>query len=222
MMRVFQLAVPCMALLIASAGQVQAGMILDVGSQTGTFTGNTRGYWFTAPTEFVINGIRVPTDANTGSQSVEIVRFTSPPPVFSATTNDFVSLFSAKNVDSTDFIATGDILVNTGDYIGVLGSRGSGVNSYQAGPYASSGFLGNSVTLTRLGMQANLGTNPAGNLFQEPSGSIGRVELSYTASSSVSAVPEPASMTLFGIGACVVGIGAARRRRRETQQEGKA
>jgi hypothetical protein len=35
----------------------------------------------------------------------------------------------------------------------------------------------------------------------------------------VSAVPEPSSLALFGIGACVAGLGAARRRRREKQQE---
>jgi hypothetical protein len=33
------------------------------------------------------------------------------------------------------------------------------------------------------------------------------------------AVPEPSSLALFGIGACVAGIGACRRRRREKQQQ---
>lgn len=36
------------------------------------------------------------------------------------------------------------------------------------------------------------------------------------------AVPEPSSLALFGIGACVAGVGAARRRRREKQQEATA
>ncbi len=35
---------------------------------------------------------------------------------------------------------------------------------------------------------------------------------------SLSAVPEPSSLALFGIGACATGFGAARRRRREKQQ----
>jgi len=213
-MRAIQLAVACVAVLIATAGQVQAGLILDVGVQTSSYTccPHTRGYWFTAPSDFVIDGIRVVTDASTANQSVEIVRFTSPPPVYSAVTNDFTSLFSAKDVAGTDFITTGDILVIAGDIIGVLGNRAVGINSYQTGPYVSSGFFGNSVTLTRLGMQADLRTNPAANLFQSPS-TIGRVELSY------SAVPEPSSLALFGIGACVAFIGAARRRRREQQQK---
>lgn len=220
MMRAIQLAVACVVVLVATAGPVQAGLILDVGSQTDSFDGLTRGYWFTAPTGFVIDGIRVPTDASTANQSVEIVRFTSTPPEFPSTTNAFTSLFSAKDVAGTNFIATGDIFVSSGDIIGVLGSRGDGVNSYQSGNYISSGFFGNGVTLTRLLMQANLGTNTAADLASESLGSIGRVELSYK--SSASAVPEPSSLALFGIGACVAGIGAARRRRREKHQDATA
>jgi hypothetical protein len=39
---------------------------------------------------------------------------------------------------------------------------------------------------------------------------------------STTAVPEPSSLALFGIGACIAGFGAARRRRREKQQEATA
>jgi hypothetical protein len=35
---------------------------------------------------------------------------------------------------------------------------------------------------------------------------------------NVSAVPEPTSLALFGIGACVAGVGAARRQRRDKKQ----
>jgi hypothetical protein len=38
----------------------------------------------------------------------------------------------------------------------------------------------------------------------------------------MSTVPEPSSLAIFGIGACVTGIGAARRRRHEKQQEATA
>ena len=40
-----------------------------------------------------------------------------------------------------------------------------------------------------------------------------------TINGSVAAVPEPSSLAIFGIGAYVAGIGAARRRQREKQQE---
>ncbi|MFO0250782.1 MAG: hypothetical protein ACK56X_16220, partial [Planctomyces sp.] len=41
MMRVIQLAVACVAVLVASAGQVQAGIITNGGFETGDFTGWT-------------------------------------------------------------------------------------------------------------------------------------------------------------------------------------
>ncbi len=40
--------------------------------------------------------------------------------------------------------------------------------------------------------------------------------------STASTVPEPSSLAVFGIGACVAGLGAARRRRREKQQAAAA
>lgn len=40
--------------------------------------------------------------------------------------------------------------------------------------------------------------------------------------SNAAAVPEPSSLALFGIGACVAGVGAARRRRGEKKQEATA
>jgi hypothetical protein len=46
--------------------------------------------------------------------------------------------------------------------------------------------------------------------------------LTSVSSSQVSAVPEPSSLALFGIGACVAGIGAACRRRREKHREATA
>lgn len=207
MSRLCKLVLICLALTVVPADTASSAVIMDVGNQTGTHTGNTRGYWFTAPTSFLIDGIRVVTDASTAAQSVEIVRFTSSqPPLFPTTTNSFISLFSAKNVDSTGFITTGSILVNSGDVIGVLGVRGAGVNSYKVGPYVSSIF-GNSVVLERLGMQQHLETNPVANLYRENPGSIGRVELLY------SAVPEPSSLAVFGFGASVFGVCSARRQR---------
>lgn len=49
--------------------------------------------------------------------------------------------------------------------------------------------------------------------------SNGQMAWDNIAVEQVSAVPEPSSLALFGIGACVAGLGAARRRRREKQQE---
>jgi hypothetical protein len=76
-----------------------------------------------------------------------------------------------------------NILVNTGDVIGVIGHRSimpatnfNALNSYGAGLY-SSNILGVPVTLNRLLYQNNILNIIPGPLAQEAGGSIGRVEL---------------------------------------------
>ncbi|MDP1799838.1 MAG: T9SS type A sorting domain-containing protein [Bacteroidota bacterium] len=141
-----------------------------------SFSGSVRGYYFTAPTSFVITGVRVPTDANSGNASVAIVKFAAIPPLYSVVTNSFNVLYLAQNVVGTGTM-TVNIPVYSGDIIGVLGVRND-VNSYATGPYTSS--LGtNTLTLNRLGMQFPLSTTAPQDLWTEASGSISRVEL-YT------------------------------------------
>ena len=55
-----------------------------------SYSGMVRGYFFTAPIDFCITGIRVPTDASTGCQSVAILRFTDGgPTAYPTLTNAF-------------------------------------------------------------------------------------------------------------------------------------
>jgi hypothetical protein len=149
---------------------------LSLPPQASPFSGNARGYYFTAPVSFVITGVRVPTDANSGNASVAIVKLPVAPPLFSAVTNTFDVLYLAQNV-----VGTGTMMVNipvyAGEIIGVLGVRND-VNSYATGPYTAN--LGtNTVTVSRMGMQFPLSTNAPQSLWTEASGSISRVEL-YT------------------------------------------
>ncbi|MBA3682606.1 MAG: T9SS type A sorting domain-containing protein [Bacteroidetes bacterium] len=149
---------------------------LTLPSQASTLSSNVRGYYFTAPVDFVITGVRVPTDANTGNASVSILKFPVAPPLYSAVTNTFDILYLAQNV-----VGTGTMFVNipvyAGEIIGVLGVRND-VNSYAAGPYTAS--LGtNTLTLNRLGMQFPLSTTVPKDMWTEAGGSISRVEL-YT------------------------------------------
>ena len=43
--------------------------------QTSVFSTNTRGYYFTAPSDFVITGVFVPTNASSGPQNIAVVKF---------------------------------------------------------------------------------------------------------------------------------------------------
>ncbi len=149
--------------------------MMSVGAQATTYSPQSRGYYFTAPSDFVITGLRVPTD-NTGDQTIEVIRFTNGPPTTSVTpTNDFVSLGYWQGVAGTGIIPA-NIIVHAGDIMGIVGVRGS-TTSYVSAPYSTS-IDGNSVTLNRLGMQYDLSTQQLHDVWTGNS-SIGRVEMYY-------------------------------------------
>lgn len=152
-------------------------------SSTFSSSSLTRGYWFQAPTDFVISGLRVPDETGNGRQNVEVVRFNNQtPPPSSPGTNAFVSLARFVNQPSSNILSV-NIAVSAGDVIGILGAAGTSTmyNSYgQSGDFATE-IGGHPVTLTRMGMQHNLYTNPAHDIWQSPGGSIGRVEMWYLA-----------------------------------------
>jgi hypothetical protein len=179
---------------------------IDVGPQTSTFAGDVRGYFFTAPVDFWITGIDVPTDASTAAFGASILRLPSLPPLWSATTTVFDILYEVRNqVLGVTGLA---IKVSAGDVIGVLGNRG-GVNSYGADPYQSSIF-GNVVDLTRFGTQniiSSSATVAGMGVWSEANGTgISRVNL------TISAVPTPASYPLFALG--LLALFASRKARK--------
>ncbi len=151
---------------------------IELPEQTDPFSGpDARGYWFTAPKDFAITGVEVPTDASEGNQSIAVVRFTAEPPLFDATTDDFEVLFLTQDDSATGMIPT-YIEIASGDVIGVLGSR-NGVASYASAPFASS-IDGLPITLRRLGMHFPLASTAPQQLFtEEEGGSISRVRLFY-------------------------------------------
>jgi hypothetical protein len=192
---------------LLAVGSLRADM-LNLPAQTGTFSSNVRGYWFTAPVAFQITGVGVPTDASSGTQTIEILRLNAPPPQYSSTTNDFTSLFRVVGDSSLGLIPV-SIAVGAGDVIGVLGYRGS-VNSY--GPQSTADIFGNSITLARFGMQFNLNSVPAQDVWTEAGGNISRVNLEY--GPAISGVPEPSTWMTLGLG--VLSFGALKLRRRSS------
>lgn len=150
----------------------------------------TRGYWFTAPVNMTITGLKVPTDVGTLPQSVQLVRFVGPPIPFPGPGNAFTTLYLGQNIASTGVLPV-NVQVNAGDVIGVIGGRGNAGNmnnSYAAINNAPSFIDGNPVTLQRLVYQANLSTTAgavAGDLMSEaPAGVVSRVEMYYQTGSA--------------------------------------
>lgn len=168
--------------LAASAALVLAPVLalaeghVPLPAQNSTYSPNARGLWFVAPQAIVITGLRVPTDASSAPQTLEVVRFKSEPAAYPASTNKFTSLFRSVNDAGTGFTPV-SISVAQGDIIGVLGSRGE-VSSEAPNP-AHSTIAGSPVRLHRLGMQLPLENHEAQNLWTERAYGIGRVEIHY-------------------------------------------
>lgn len=162
-----------------------------------TYSGNVRGYWFTAPVNFTIVGLRVPDEQNYGLQSVEVVRFNNntPPPAYPGTTNDFVSLARFVDQPSANILAV-NIPVAAGEVIGIYGQCGTRCSyGTPAGPFQTE-ILGQPTTLTRSGMQYTLNSGPMHDIWQEAAYQVSRVEMYY--------IPEPASLMLLAVAGLVL------------------
>jgi hypothetical protein len=205
---IFKMMLASAALALAVPASAAVATI-DMPSQSATFTGSSRGYWFTAPVDFVMRGVLVPTTASSGPQSVTVLRLANAPPLFSATTNDFTVMHLTQNSASLTEIPL-SLQFFAGDVIGIMGVRDN-VNSYAPSGYVAD-LGGNAITLQRFGMQFDLRSTAPQDVWTEGGGSISRVFFSYELGNLTPGVPEPASwaMLIAGFGL----TGAAMRRRR--------
>lgn len=170
--------------VLSLAAPALAQTSMPMPSLGGPYNGNYRGYWFVAPTDFVITSLFVPGTLSNGAQNVQVLRMNSSsvPPEYSSSTTSHTSLFLATNDTTAGPIPT-SITVNSGDVILVLGARGTNGNTmrnaYASSPGTFSSFIGGqSVTLTRLVYQADL--LPAAAVSSDASGQIAVVELTYS------------------------------------------
>ncbi|MFA6234822.1 MAG: T9SS type A sorting domain-containing protein [Bacteroidota bacterium] len=193
--RPYQTIVGVLFLLLSLCVQdVQAqGTLMPLPPHSSTYTGYSRGFWFTAPTSFFLKGVRVPTSASaTASQNIYLVRFAAPPTALPGTTA-YTVLGEWYTVPGTNVIPC-SILINAGEHIGVMGHRCdlpttyfSAINSYSASftPGYVSDILGYPTTLIRLMFQDNILNahvqtppwTPAQMPLGTAAGQIGRVEL---------------------------------------------
>ncbi len=135
----------------------------------------SRGFFFQAPKNMTITGLRVPDITGHGLQNVEIIRMTGAPTAY-PTFSTGGSVFHAAGIPSDRIIST-DVSFVAGEWIGIFGTCGAAVmhSSYGAGPHATTLF-GQPVTLTRFITQANIATS-SGNPYAQSVGSITRVEM---------------------------------------------
>lgn len=136
--------------VLVCASAVLADEMMPLPAYGNSYTGNVRGYWFEAPVDFVITGLRVPDEMNVGVQSVEVVKFdgNTPPPAYPLTTNAFVSQARFVDEPSANILAV-NIPVATGEVIGIYGQCG-GTCSYgtPSGPFLTT-ILGMPTTLAQ-------------------------------------------------------------------------
>ncbi|WP_417749589.1 PEP-CTERM sorting domain-containing protein [Rosistilla oblonga] len=217
MMRMIQLAVACVAVLVATAGQAKAGVI-TTGFTTNNGLIGAAGNFFDAviaSTSLSVSRMEVNTDT-TGLLTVDVytrpgtsVGFENSAAGWTLQSSNSVTgagAGSPTSVDVTDFV------LPASSTVGFFVWFSSGNISYTTG----------NVPVSNSDISLNFGsstTNLFGGADFAPRTWSGTIEY---AEASVNAVPEPTSLAVFGIGACVAGLGNARRRRREKQQEATA
>ena len=154
---------------------------LALPNQAGTYPNNVRGYYFTAPIDFCITGLKVDPTVATSNQSVAVVKLNQTPPAYSSTTNNFTVLHYSAGVAVGKIIV--DIQISQGDIVGILGCGNDNcVSSYGSPQDYPSAIGGQSVVLKRTGMQFNLKTTSPKDIFSEPANAnnnLSRVELYY-------------------------------------------
>lgn len=147
-------------------------------SATSTFSSNVRGYWFTAPTNFTITGLRVAPEAGSGTQNIQVIRINDAVPVvFSTTSTNFTSLAYIQGA-TNGVTQTVSIPVAAGEIIGILGQAGT-TNSYGNAGFSTT-INGQPVTLNRIGSQNPITSAGIPNYWTEAGGSISRIEMTYT------------------------------------------
>lgn len=168
--------------LFGGLSVLNAQSSLTLPPHASVYSYNVRGYWFTAPRDFIITGLRVPSEAGSGTQNIQVIKITGTPVEYSATGTNFTTVSYIKGAPN-GVIQTVNISVSAGDQIGVLGEAETNTSySGAVTPYASSIF-GMPITIGRLIHQDHIDVNEAPNYSIEASGQIGRVELYYSCNS---------------------------------------
>lgn len=175
----------------AFSGNGQTMMALPAQSQVQTAIAEPTGYWFVAPVDFIITGLKMPPDAGTGTQSMQVIKVNDNAPVFFST--NFVTLYYVQNAPN-NVIQPTNIQVMAGDTIGILGMTSGGTTSiYDGGSGTFSASIGPGTTNLKFlnAMNMELYLDSATNYNAHDADIVGRIEMYYalcvTPTSTVSA-----------------------------------
>lgn len=164
---------------------------LQMPSHSSMYSNGIRGYWFTAPVDFTIVGLRVPSEAGTGAQYIQVVKIhDNTPVVYPTTSTNFTSLAYIQGA-TNGVIQNVNISVTAGDKIAVFGEAGNN-NTYGNVSSHTATIDGNAVSLARILYQGHIQTSGIPEYSTEPTGSsISRVELYYeTCQTDITAHPQ--------------------------------
>ncbi|WP_417848254.1 PEP-CTERM sorting domain-containing protein [Thalassoglobus sp.] len=227
MIRAIQRAAACVAVLIATAGQVQAGIILsddfDPGLGSGTFQS-------TQNAAALGNGLQGFLSGNAlhfgGQASSTPFAITNPLDVSQGGSISFDFRGGNELTDGEAFWEDSE----SNEWADLAYSIDGGTNfiDFQIlntemdegeNPTTWNNFnivipLAAQTTLTQFRFQQRAHSGPDFDHWA--------IDNLVITTNDLAPVPEPSSLALFGICACVAGFGAARRRRREKQQEATA
>ena len=220
MMRAIQLAVACVAVLVASAGQVQAGIIAGV---TATSSQGTHGS-YSLPN--LTNGVGLtPSISTTATHSVlpgEDKWLSDVGGVVGNLIFDLGGTYSLSDIAIWQFnhidpnalqLGVKDFTLESStngiSFTPLLGTTTLTIGSGNTNDAAQISALGD---ITASHVRLNYLNNYGNGTF------TGLSEVQFV----VTAIPEPSTIAMFGIGAGVMGLVSIRRRRREKKQEAPA
>jgi len=188
----FLSAIVAIAAIVLSIPNSYGQTMMALPNHTGTYSSAIRGYWFTAPIDFTIVGLRVASQAGSGLQRIQVIKINDATPVvYSTTSTNFTSLEIIYNAPN-GVIQNVNIPITAGDKIGILGTAGT-TNSYGNPSTVTSQIDGNTVTLRRMGYQGNMTSSGIPNYWTQTStsSSISRVEMYYeTCNTTITAHPQ--------------------------------
>jgi len=148
------------------------------------YSGMARGYWFIAPTNFTITGLKVAPEAGTGMQYIHLLKCHTQLPIpFGSPSTDFTTLAYISGAPNNT-VAAVNIQVQQGDTIVIMGTVSGNSNSYTASAINHTTMIGNhSITMGRAGTQGSIEAAAASNFWgydHATSYALGRVYIYYT------------------------------------------